>query len=91
VIKAELQAMLNTLAESNFHDAFKNGRYTENDAYAQKRTTLRVVSRPKVCSGQMVKNSLLKKRSVQHRFVMMQQPVLLSQKFRAKSSHIFMQ
>jgi hypothetical protein len=38
----------------------------------------------------LVKNSLVKKGSVRWYVVMMQQPVLLSPKFREKSSHIFM-
>jgi hypothetical protein len=43
VIEAELQAVLNTLTEHDFQDAFKNGRNAGNDAYAQKGTTSRVV------------------------------------------------
>jgi hypothetical protein len=50
VIEAELQAVLNTLTDHNFQDAFKNGRSSGNGAYAHKRTTSRVMvaSRPKV-------------------------------------------
>jgi hypothetical protein len=51
VIEAESQAMLNTLTENDFWDAFKkNGRSAGNGAYMQKRTTSRVkvASRPKV-------------------------------------------
>jgi hypothetical protein len=50
VIETESQAMLNTLAEHDFQDAFKNGKSAGNSAYAGKGTTLRtmVVSRPKV-------------------------------------------
>jgi hypothetical protein len=36
VIEAESQALRNTLTEHNFHDAFKEGRSTENGAYALK-------------------------------------------------------
>jgi hypothetical protein len=50
VIKAELQAVMNTLAEYDIQDAFKNGRSAWNGAYMQKGTILRVMvaSRPKV-------------------------------------------
>jgi hypothetical protein len=50
VIKAESQAVLNTLTDHDFQAAFKNGRSAGNGAYAQKRTTSRVMmaSRPKV-------------------------------------------
>jgi hypothetical protein len=34
LIEAELQAMLNTLTEHDFQDAFKNGRCTGNSACA---------------------------------------------------------
>jgi hypothetical protein len=43
VIKAESQAVLNTLKEHNFQNASKNGRGTGNNAYAWKGTTLRVM------------------------------------------------
>jgi hypothetical protein len=43
VIEAESQAVLNTLTEHDFQDAFKNGRSTGNCAYAQKGTTSRVM------------------------------------------------
>jgi hypothetical protein len=50
VIKAESQAVLNTLTKYDFQDAFKNDRSNGNGAYQQKGTTLRVMvaSRPKV-------------------------------------------
>jgi hypothetical protein len=51
VIKAESQAVLNTLTEHDFQDALlKNGRSAGNGAYAQKGTISRVMvaSRPKV-------------------------------------------
>jgi hypothetical protein len=32
----ELQALLNTLTQPDFQDAFKNGRSTGNGAYTQK-------------------------------------------------------
>jgi hypothetical protein len=41
VIEAEWQAVLNTLTENDFQDAFKNGRSVENDAYARKGITSR--------------------------------------------------
>jgi hypothetical protein len=44
VIKAELQAVLNTLTEYDFQDIFKNGRSTGIGAYAWKGTTLKVIS-----------------------------------------------
>jgi hypothetical protein len=43
VIEIELQAVLNTVREHDFQDAFKNGRSTGNGAYAWKGTTSRVV------------------------------------------------
>jgi hypothetical protein len=43
VIKAELQAVLNTLTEHGFQDAFKIGKSTGNGAYAWKRITSRVM------------------------------------------------
>jgi hypothetical protein len=48
VIKAESQAMLNTLTENDFQDAFENGRTSGNCSYARKGITLRVMvaSRP---------------------------------------------
>jgi hypothetical protein len=51
VMEAESQAMMNTLTEQDFQDAFKNG----NKAYVQKGTTLRVMvaSRPKASFDQM--------------------------------------
>jgi hypothetical protein len=51
VTEAEMQAVLNTLMEHNFQDAFKkNGRRAGSSAYAWNGTTLRVIvaSRPKV-------------------------------------------
>jgi hypothetical protein len=50
VIDAELQAVLNTVAEHDFQDAFKNGRSAGNCAYMWKGSTLRmmVASKPKV-------------------------------------------
>jgi hypothetical protein len=50
VIEADLQAVLNTLTEHDFQDAFKNGRSAVNDVYARKGATLKtmVASRPKV-------------------------------------------
>jgi hypothetical protein len=36
VIEAELQAVLNTHTENDFHDAFKIGRSAENGAYKRK-------------------------------------------------------
>jgi hypothetical protein len=44
VIEAELQAVLNTITEYDFQDAFKkNGRRSENGAYAWKGTASRVM------------------------------------------------
>jgi hypothetical protein len=43
VIETESGAMLNTLTEHDFHDAFKYGRNAGNSAYAQKGTTSRVM------------------------------------------------
>jgi hypothetical protein len=50
VIEAEWQAVLNTLTEHNFQDAFKNGRSTGNGTCKWKGTTLRVMmaSMPKI-------------------------------------------
>jgi hypothetical protein len=51
VIEAESQAVLNTLKEHNFQDAFKkNGRIAGNSVYAWKGTVSRVMvaSRAKV-------------------------------------------
>jgi hypothetical protein len=50
VIKAELQAVLNTLTEHDFRMHLKNGINTGNGAYMQKGTSSRVIvaSRPKV-------------------------------------------
>jgi hypothetical protein len=50
VIQAESQAVLNTLTEHHFKDAFKNGRTAGKGAYTWKETTSRamVVSRPEV-------------------------------------------
>jgi hypothetical protein len=55
VIKAESQAVLNTLTEHDFQDTFKNGRSAGNDPYARKGTTtgVMVASRPKVIFDQM--------------------------------------
>jgi hypothetical protein len=51
VIETESQAVLNTLTEHDFQDAFKNGRSAGNGAYARKGITskLMVASRSKVC------------------------------------------
>jgi hypothetical protein len=48
--EAESQAMLNTLTEHDFEDAFENSRSAANGACAQKGTTWRVMvaNRPKV-------------------------------------------
>jgi hypothetical protein len=43
VMEAESQAVLNTLTELDFQDAFKNDRSAGNGAYAWKRTTSRVM------------------------------------------------
>jgi hypothetical protein len=43
VIEAETQAVLNTLTEHDFQDAFKNGRSAGNGAYTQKETISRVM------------------------------------------------
>jgi hypothetical protein len=50
VIEAESRAVLNTLTEHYFQDAFKNSRSAWNGEYARKGTTSRVMvaSRPKV-------------------------------------------
>jgi hypothetical protein len=50
VIEAETQAMLNSITEHDFQDAFKEWQSAGNGAHAQKETTSRVVvaSRPKV-------------------------------------------
>jgi hypothetical protein len=50
VIEAKSQAVLNTLTEHDFQDAYNNGRSAGNGAYARKGTTSRVMvpSRPKV-------------------------------------------
>jgi hypothetical protein len=51
VMEAESQAVLNTLTEHDFQDAFKkNCRSTGNSAYVRKGATLRVTvaNRPKV-------------------------------------------
>jgi hypothetical protein len=42
VMEAEPQAVLNTLTEHGFQDAFKNGRSAGNGAYPRKETTSRV-------------------------------------------------
>jgi hypothetical protein len=42
VMEAESQAVLNSLTEHDFQDAFKNGRSAGNGAYARKGTTSRV-------------------------------------------------
>jgi hypothetical protein len=36
MIEAESQAVMNTLTEHDFQDAFKDGRSAGNDAYARK-------------------------------------------------------
>jgi hypothetical protein len=48
VIETESLAVLNTLTDHDFEDAFKNGKNAGNGAYAQKGTTSRVMaaSRP---------------------------------------------
>jgi hypothetical protein len=50
VMEAESQAVLNSLTELGFQDAFKNGRSSGNGAYGRKGTTSRVTmaSRPEV-------------------------------------------
>jgi hypothetical protein len=50
VMEAESLAVLNTLIEHDFQDAFKNGRSAGNGAYTRKGTTSRVMvtSRPKI-------------------------------------------
>jgi hypothetical protein len=49
VIEAESRAVLETLTEREFEDAFKNGRSAGKGAYTRKGTTSRVMvaSRPK--------------------------------------------
>jgi hypothetical protein len=51
MIEMDSQAVLNTLSEHDFQDAFKNGRSASNGAYTTKETTLKamVAGRPKVC------------------------------------------
>jgi hypothetical protein len=55
VVEAESQAVLNTLTEHDFQDAFKNGRSAGSGAYTQKGTTSRVMvaSRTTVSFNQM--------------------------------------
>jgi hypothetical protein len=50
VIKAESLAVLNTLREHGFQEAFKNDRSAGNGAYVRKgsASTLRVVKKPKI-------------------------------------------
>jgi hypothetical protein len=50
VIGADSQAVLNTLTEHDFQDAFENGRSVGNGAYSRKGTASRVMvaGRPKV-------------------------------------------
>jgi hypothetical protein len=50
MIEAESQAVLNTLTEHGFQNAFKNGRSAGIGGYARKGTTSRpmVARRPKV-------------------------------------------
>jgi hypothetical protein len=50
IIEAESQAVLNTLTDHDFQDAFKNGRSAGNCSYERKSTTsgATVASRPKV-------------------------------------------
>jgi hypothetical protein len=43
MIEAEFWAVLNTLTDHDFHDAFKNGRSPENSAHVQKGATSRVM------------------------------------------------
>jgi hypothetical protein len=50
VIEAEQQAVMNTLTKHDFQDTFKNGRSTENGAYAGKGA----ISRVMVASGSKV-------------------------------------
>jgi hypothetical protein len=49
LMKAESQAVLNSLTEHDFQDAFKNGGSSGNGEYERKGTTSRVMvaSRPK--------------------------------------------
>jgi hypothetical protein len=56
VNEEESQAVLNTLTEQDFQDAFKNGRNAGNDGYARKESTSRVMvaSSSKVSFYQMV-------------------------------------
>jgi hypothetical protein len=55
VMEAESQAVLNTLTEHDFQDAFKNYRRAGNGEHARKGTISRVMldSRPKVSFDQM--------------------------------------
>jgi hypothetical protein len=50
-----MQAVLNTLTDHDFQNAFKNGRSTENGAYARRGADSRVMmaSRLKLVSDQM--------------------------------------
>jgi hypothetical protein len=50
VIKAESEAVLNTLTDHDFQDTFTNGRSAGNSAYSRKGTTssVMVANRPKV-------------------------------------------
>jgi hypothetical protein len=55
VIGAESQAVLNTLTEVGFQDAFKNGRSPWKGTFARKGTTSRMMtaSMPKIVFDQM--------------------------------------
>jgi hypothetical protein len=56
VIEAESQAVLNTLTEHDFQDAFTNGGSAGNGAYERMGTAWRVMvaSRPKIIFGEMI-------------------------------------
>jgi hypothetical protein len=43
VMEAESQAMLNTLTDDDFQDAFKNGSSAGNGSYSRKGTASRVI------------------------------------------------
>jgi hypothetical protein len=55
VIEAESQAVLNSLTEHDFQDAFKNGRSAGNGAYALKETISRVMAAtvPEIMDGSL--------------------------------------
>jgi hypothetical protein len=54
-METESDAVLNSLTEHDFQDAFKNSRSAGNGAYTRKRTTSRVMVaiRPKLVFDQM--------------------------------------